>query len=427
MVQRKQKRLGARLLGWLIVLGLIGVPIAYFYLHEEVIEVTAIRVARGHVEQTVTSISAGSVMAEQDSMIAAGLIGTLVAVPEEGQRVEEGEVLVELQHAEFDAQVALAEANLKVGLSRLEQVKLAAKIYKEINATRVSMTMAHLELAQAEFDRIKSLADRQAVSESDMDKVATVLRAAQETHSAAKASQQENLVRDEEVKSAHAAIEQIQAGIRVAKAARERAFVRAPFDGVVAKRLLDVGEATAMGVPLLQFVKDDECYVQAPFDEANAAEIKVGQKARLNLDAYRDVDFAGEVVYISPVVIIPQISLGRGGTGGTFDLSRTLEVKIRIDEGKDKFMSGMSVDVTIIADEKDAVVYVPSESLIREEYAYVVEDGRAVRRDVKTGVGNWRTVEVLDGLEEGETLITSVAVKGLEEGVKVRVVDELKD
>jgi len=399
----------------LIILCVIVAPVVYLFMRQEEVAVTVSPISRGHVEQTITSIAAGSVIPRQDSLIAAGLMGTIVAVPEEGQRAKQGDVLVELDHAELDAQVALAEANLRAGQSRLEQARLAATIYKEICATKVSLTKSQFELAQSEFDRIKSLSEKKAVSQSDLDKAASALRVAEENYAAAVAGQGENQVRAEEVRTAEAAIEQLEAALDAAKAARDRAFVKAPFPGVVAKRILDVGEATAMGAPLLQFVEDNECYVKAPFDEANAAEIKVGQKVRLNLDAYRGVDLAGEVVYLSPVVSLNQ------------DLSRSLDVKVRIDEGRERFVPGMSVDVTIIADAKDDVVFVPTESLIREEIAYVVENGRAVRRGVKTGVGNWSTVEVLEGLREGDMLIKSVAIEGLKEGVKVRVVDKLED
>lgn len=404
-----------RILIRLIVLCAIGGALAYFLTRKEEIVITVAPVARGHVEQTIASIAAGTVIPRQDSMIAAGMMGTIFSVPEEGQRIEQGGILVELDHAELDAQVALAEANLRAGQSKLEQAKLAAGIYKEINAAKVSLTKSQLELARSEFDRIRALSEKKAVSQSDLDKAASALHVAEENHAAAVASEKENQVRVEEVRGAESAIEQLEAACDAAKAARERAFVKAPFPGVVAKRILDVGEATALGAPLLQFVEDEECYVQAPFDEANAAEVKVGQKARLNLDAYRGEDFSGEVVYIAPVV-----SLNR-------DLSRSLDVKIRIDAGREKFVSGMSVDVTIICDEKEDVVFVPSESLIREEIAYVVERGTAVRREVKTGVGNWSTVEVLDGLKEGEQLITSVAVDGLVDGAKVRIVKKLED
>jgi len=406
----------------------VGAPLAYFYLHEDILDVTVMTVSRGHVEETVASISAGTVVAEQDSMIAAGLLGTIAAVPDEGRRVTKGDLLVELDHAEMDAHVALTEANLRVGLSRLEQVKLAAKIYSEITATRVSLTSAQLELAESEYERIKSLADKKAVSQSDFDKIAAALRVAQETHAAAKSAQKENQIREEEVRMAETAMEQLEQAAVAARAARERALVKAPFDGVVARRLQDVGEATTMGVPLLQLVNDTDKYIEAPFDEANVADIKIGQKVRLNTDAYRDRDFAGEVYYISPI-IASNVGMGAdlAAAAAAATLSRTLNVKIHILEGQELFLPGMSVDVTVIVDEKEDVPSVPTEVLVREEYAYVIGNGRAVRQSVTTGIGNWQAVEVLDGIKEGDTIITSVSLKELKDGVKVRVVDRLED
>ena len=131
------------------------------------------------------------------------------------------------------------------------------------------------------------------------------------------------------------------------------------------------------------------------------------------MDAYRDTYFAGTVEFVSPIVSL------------NVDLSRTLDIDVRIDAGQEKFVAGMSADVILVAEEKDDVLYISSEALIRGETAYVVVNGRAVRRTVEVGIGNWRTQEVLSGLSEGEQLITSVTIKDLKDGVKVRVVESL--
>ncbi len=404
----------AKFAAWAIGLIVIVSPVL-FVSREEPVDVTAMRITRGHVEQTVTAIASGSVVPRLDAMVASELMGTVVELPyEEGERVEEGAILVALNHADLDARVALAEANLRVGTSRLEQTRLAAKIYEEVTAARVSQTQAQLELARVDFDRIKSLSEKRAVSQSDLDKTELALRVAQETYSTALANQRENLVRQEEVRSAESGMEQLEAALTVARATRDKAFVRAPFAGIVAKVLPEVGEAVAMGMPLVQLVQERDCYVEAPFDEANAAEIQVGQKARINIDAYRGVDFPGEVTFISPVVHL------------NADLSRTLTLKLRILEGAEKFTPGMSADVTVLVDEKEGALFVPSESLIRQRFVYIIRGGRAVRTEVVPGVGNWNTREITAGLNEGDSIVTSVSLKELKDGVKVKVVDDLE-
>ena len=415
-MERKRTSVVPRILAWLIVLAAIAAPIAYVYLHEESVEVTAAPIERGPVEQTVTAISAGTVKAEDDSMIASSFLGIVTAVHvEEGDTVSKGELLVELDHKELDSQVELAEANLEVGVSRLRQAKIAAEIYTKVSGTAVSLAQEQLDLARKNFNRIEELAQREVAAQSNLDEVASSLKVAQENLASAQARQQENQVRAEEILTAESNVKQLEAALAVAKAGREKAFVRAPFDGLVAKVPTDVGEAVTLGMPLLQLVGISNVYVQAPFDEANASEVKLGQTARIGLDAYRGEEFEGEVVFISPVVSLNP------------DLSRTLDVKIRVTEGREKFVTGMSADVTILVDQKDDVLYVPSETLIRERFAYVVKDGRAVRREVETGIGNWNRREVVSGLEEGEQLITSVSIKELDDGVLVEVVDELDD
>ena len=406
--------MATRVLGWIVIVAAIAAPAAYLYFYEEPLEVTAMTIGRGHVEETFSAISSGTVVANADAMVAAGYMGIIVARPVvEGEHVVAGQELVVLDHSELDAQVKLAESNVAAGESQLEQAKLAAEIYAEVSVAKVSLAQEQAKSAQQDYDRMARLSTQDVASQSNVEKTALALRVAQENLAAAKASQRENLVRQEEIQTARANVEQLTAALAVANAAREKAFIHAPFDGTVAKVLVDVGEAVTIGMPVVQLVNGGGIYVEAPFDEANASDIAIGQKARVNLDAYRDVDFAGEVTFISPIVALNP------------DLSRTLNVKIRVTENQDKFIPGMSADVTIVADEKDDAVFARSESIIRGEYAYVIEDGRAIRRRLETGVGNWHTREVLSGLSEGEQLITSVSLKELTEGVKVKVVDEL--
>lgn len=409
--------MGRAVFGWVAAVIVILVPAVYFAVFDEdVIKVTATTLTRGNVEQTISAIAAGTVKPKRESMVASGLMGRVAVIPaKEGDRVQAGNILLELDHADLDAQVALAQANLEVGRSRLQQAQLGATINEEIARTRVSQAAAQLDVAKTDFERIKALSDRKAVSQSDFDKVSLALRVAQENHAAALAGQQENQVRAEEIKSAKSGIEQLQAAIQVAEQTREKAIVRAPFDGVVAKIHVKVGEAIALGMPLVKMVDDSEYYVKAPFDEANAADIRVGQVARINIDAYRGTDFPGVVEFISPIV------------AQNLDLSRTLDIDVRIEDGQDKFVAGMSADVIIVAEKKQDVLYVPSEALIREQTAYVIEDGRVVVRNVEVGIGNMLTKEVLSGLKEGETIVTSVTVKGLQNGIPVMVVDELGD
>lgn len=403
-----------RLALWVIVLGGLCGGLAWYLLREPVIEVTADTVRRGAVEETIAAISSGAVMPQERSMVAAGMMGRIAAVHvSEGERVKSGDLLVELEHEELDAQVALARANLAAARPRLEQARIAAGIQQEVSGTQLSQTLAQLSQAEADYNRLKALAANDAISQSELDRAALALRVAREAHAAAGAGQRESLVRTEDIKAAELGIAQLEAAVAVAEAMREKAFVRAPIDGVAAEVLVKKGEAVALGLPLVQVVNDAALHVEAPFDEANAAKIKAGFAARIEVDAFPGEEFPGEVTYIAPVV-----SMNR-------DLSRTIKVKVRVTRGAERLLAGMSADVTLIAQTKEGVLYVPSESLIRDELAYVIQGGRVVERRVQAGIGNWEHREIVSGLSEGEQFVTSVAAKGLKPGVRVRVVESL--
>lgn len=412
----KRSRVVIRVAGWVVALAALGAGGTYYLTRQPPLEVTAARLERGRVEQTVSAIAAGTVMAGKDARISAEIMGKALSIPvEEGARVKEGDLLVELNHDELDAQVTLAEANVEAGRALGNQTVIGADVYRDVAQTQVSQTRAQLEQAQADYGRIKSLFDEKAIARSELDKMALAVRVAEEAYAAAMANQRQNEARREEVRSSRANVEQLEAALAVARAMREKAFIRAPYAGVVSEVYVDAGESVTPGMPLVQLVQDDERYVEAPFDEANAADMRVGQRVRITLDAYRETPFPGTVAYISPIVTLNP------------DLSRTLNVKVRVDEGREKFVPGMSADVVILVDEKDDVLYVPSEALIRQRFAYVVENGRAARREVTAGIGNWSRTEVRGGLKEGEQLITSVSLQALQPDVAVKVVEKLKE
>jgi HlyD family secretion protein len=401
---------------WLVVLGGAAAAGYHFLTRQDPLEVTATKAQRGRVEQTVSAISSGTVKASKDANVSAEIMGKITAIPvKEGDHLNAGDVLIELNHTELDAQVKLAEANLEAGRAMGNQAVIGADVYRDVAETQVSQAKAQTDQAAADLRRLKALFDQKAISRAEYDKAALAARVASEAYAAALANQRQNQARHEEVRSSQANIEQLQAAVEVARAMRDKATIRAPYPGVVSKILVDEGEAVTPGIPLLQLVEDQDRYVEAPFDEANSGQMKVGQHVRINLDAYRGVDFPGTVTYISPVVILNP------------DFSRTLNVKVQVDKDQDKFVPGMSADVVILVDEKENALYVPSQALIREQYAYLIEDGKAVRREVKVGIGNWARTEILSGIKEGETVITSVSIKELQPGVPVKVVEKLKE
>ncbi len=385
----------------------------YFFFYTHPIQVTVDTVKRGKVQQTVSAFASGTVMATHRSMIASGMMGIVSKIHiVEGQHVKKGDILLELSHDDLDAQVSLSEANLLVAETRLEQARVGYEVAKSLSESQINQTEAQLKQAEADLERAKKLREQGILSPGELEKAELAYKVAREAYQSALASAKELQVREQEIKAGESAIVQAKSALRSAEAVRDKAIIRAPFDGVVATINIHEGEGVAMGIPLLYLVDDSDLYIEAPFDEANAGQISLHQKTRIEFDAYQGKVFMGEVFEISPVISISK------------EFTRTFMVKVKIlDEGN--FIPGMSADVTVIVSEKDNVLYVPSESLIRDEYAYVVEGNRAVRRPVTIGIGNWETKEIVSGLQEGETIITSIGIKGLADGSRIKIVPSL--
>ncbi len=449
MAGSKIGKLIRRLLGWLLFAVLIGAPTAYWYTREPEIEVTAIILKRGRIEQTIAAFASGTVEPKQSSTVAPETIGKVTAVRvKEGDRVNQGDVLIELDCRQQAFQVTQAETRIRQTETALELLK---KQHKN-DSSRIPTLKRARDLAEQEFQKDKNLYEREDVGSESMVNLSEVNF--NQVHDTYKALNDLVQLYPLRIQEAETGLEAIAIMRDQAEISLDWTKIRAPFAGLVADVYVDVGESVggglggamsggtlgaglgagagmggmgtvagggASGMPMASplavalIVDDSDLYVKAPFDEATFGQIESGQKAKITVDAYRDKEFPGRVASVSSTV------------SRNLDLSRTFEVDILIEEGKEKLIPGMSADVTIVADEKEDVLYVPTEALIREEEGYVIINGRAERRKVKIGIGNWLEREVLEGLREGEELITSVGLKELRPGIKVRVVEALKD
>jgi HlyD family secretion protein len=450
MAASKTFKLIRTLIGWIIFLSLIGGPAAYFYLKEPIIDVTVITLKRGPIEQTISAFSSGTVEPKVSSMVAPESIGKVMAVHvKKGQRVEKGDVLVELDCTQQSLQVAQAEA-------RIAQANIGIRLLKEQYGNdqgRIEVLKRTRDLAAHEFGKDKKLLEKDDVGSESMVNLSEInYNQIDDTY-----KNLSNLVSlyPLRIQEAETALNGATLLLEQAKVAAEWTKVCAPFSGLIADTMVEVGEIVggglgaglsgglgggammgggmgAMGgaalaagggggglggvspLAVVHLVDDSDMYVKAPFDESTFGKLELGQPVRLTFDPYPDEEFPGRVSHIAATVT------------KNLDRSRTFEVEILIEKGKERLIPGMSADAVIIANSKDNVLYVPTEALIREEEGYVVEDGRAVRRKVTMGIGNWMTREVLDGLRENEVLITSVSVKGLRDGAKVNILSTLE-
>ncbi|MBS0542721.1 MAG: efflux RND transporter periplasmic adaptor subunit [Proteobacteria bacterium] len=353
----------------------------WWFTRPKPVAVVVHEVARGAVEATLANTRAGEIEACQRTKMATIVGGRIEYLGvKEGDRVQAGQVLMRLWHGDVDARLAVNRAQLASARQRVQEACAVAD-----NAAR-------------EAERQAQLVRRAFVSASVEEKARTEARARRATCDTARAD-----------------VATAQAQIDATTTDRQRLVLVAPFAGTVAKITGELGEISIPsppGVPTPPAIDliDDSClYVTAPMDEVDAPKIQPGQPVRITLEALAGRVFDGRVKRVAPYITAVEKQ------------ARTVEVDVDFvhpEEAKGMLV-GYSADVEIVLATRPDTLRIPTAALREGSKVLVVEDGRLVERTVKTGVANWEYTEVLDGLNAGERIVTSLEREGVKAGAHV--------
>jgi HlyD family secretion protein len=151
-------------------------------------------------------------------------------------------------------------------------------------------------------------------------------------------------------------------------------------------------------------------FVSAPIDEVDASEVKVGQTARITLDAIKGKTFAGKVKRIAPYVLELEKQ------------ARTVEVEVAFDKPPtaENLLVGYSADVEIVHDSHANVLYIPTQALLEGNRVLIYRDGVLEDRTVTAGLANWDRTEITSGLNEGDQIVLSLDQAGVKAGARVQ-------
>jgi membrane fusion protein (multidrug efflux system) len=337
----------------------------------------------------------GSLMAEEQADVAAETAGRVVAAGiERGTPVSQGAELVRLSATETDAQLKEAEANAAQIEARLG---ITAGAAFDVNAVpEVQNAKAGADLAQAEFARIKSLLDQRVVSQSEYDQRRTQAEAARQQYEAAKngaAQQYQSLLA-------------ARARVSLARKAFADTVVRAPFNGVVAQRLVTVGDYVTKGMKVAIVVRVNPLRVQLTVPEQAVSSMAAGQPVTFEVDAYPGRQFEGKVKYVSPALQADQ---------------RALTVEALVPNADGLLKPGLFATARIEQPGRTPGVLIPATSVQTTSgtsRVYVVAGDHVEERIVTTGETVGDLIEITRGLKAGERVATK-NVAQLADGIKV--------
>jgi HlyD family secretion protein len=347
------------------------------------VAVDVARADRGRVEETVTNSRAGTVRTRRRAKLSPEVGGRVVAIPHRaGERVRAGDVVLELDGALQRAKTEVARRELEAAAARRGEACLGA------------------ERAGRELVRNRGLAKRGHISADLLDQLESTAQAMAAGCEAARAAE-----------------ESARAGAELAARELEKTVLRAPFDGVIAEIAIEVGEWTtpsppALPVPSVVDVLDPQAiYVSAPMDETDSARVRAALAARVTADSHPGESFTGRVIRVAPYVLDVEAQ------------NRTVEIEVELDDPAvaATLLPGTSADVEVILAAREDVLRVPTAALLASGAVLVVEDGELVERPVRTGLRNWDTTEIQDGLREGEWVVTSLDRAEVKAGARVTV------
>ncbi|MBE7451318.1 MAG: efflux RND transporter periplasmic adaptor subunit [Kofleriaceae bacterium] len=347
-------------------------------------------VVRQALEQHI--VASGRVRVPTRVQIAAQTSGLVVAVgAAEGQRVEPGDLLVQLDDGAERAAVAQAEAAVNQAKARVAQLRRVGAI---VATEALRQAETNLERAETELARTSQLVASKAVPAVELENAQRALAIARAQKTAADAQQAAAAPAGADSRIALTAQLQAEAQLAGARVRLAQTRIVARSGGEVLTRAVEAGDVVQPSRTLMTLAADaqDELVFQA--DERNLAWIAVGQPAKASADAYPQAVFDATVSYIAPA-----IDPARG----------SVEVRLAVPAPPPHLKPDMTVSIDLTVATRPATLTVRSEAVqgaaTATPYVLAVEGGRVVRKDVELGIRGDGSMEVLSGLAEGAEVI----------------------
>lgn len=286
----------------------------------------------------------------EEVRVSSELSGRLKAVNvEEGDRVQRGQVLAEIQNDDYRARVQEAEAELAQREAELRRTVNGARTQERREAeAAMQAAEAVLNNAKSEAERRRGLADRNVISRDEAERYERAYQVAKAQY--AEAAQHFALIdadaREEDRAHAEAAVATARAQLAEARAFLEKSYIRAPIGGVILRKLRHTGESvsTQFDSPVVTMADDSVLRVRLDVDESDVSKLKVGQRAYVTAEAYGDRKFWGSVIRVGRILGKKNI---RTDEPSEHVDTKILETLVELDPGQ-QLPLGLRVDSFVV-------------------------------------------------------------------------------
>ena len=352
-----------------------------------------------------TIVASGRMETAHRINLGAQITGTVRAVlVAEGQAVKRGQLLLEMDGSELQANLAQATAAEQLAASNM---RLLSELKQPLADQAVAQAQLNVRSAQRNAARAQELYAQGFYGAAATEEAQRALDLAQ-TQVTIAAHQRASLQsQGAETASAQAGLRQAQAASQTAQARLRYSRISAPVDGIVMARNVEAGDGVQPGKVLLVLSPQGAMQLVLQIDEKNLKWLQTGQSAWASADAFAEQKFAARVAFINPAVD-PQ----RGA----------IEVRLDVPDAVAQLRQDMTVSVDIEVARKPQALHIPLTALhdVNQAAPWVLvwREGRAQRQAVMLGLQSQGRAEVLNGLQAG-ALLVPVAQSAVHEGDRI--------
>jgi len=384
----------------------------------------------------------------------------------EGQHVRKGQVLARLESIQPEADVAAQRASLSSTEAESAAAEAAVKVADDNIRTAeatVARSRADLEKAKINFDRTKQLFDAKLIASQDYDQrrieVTAAEAALREAELRVTQLRAQKLQTAANLTSMQRRIAVSQAQLRRAQDVLQRTMSVSPIDGIVTNLPVRVGETVVPGIQnsassLIMTIADMSLITaEVKVDETDVVNVKLDQVADITIDAIPNRTFKGHVIEMGNTAILRSTGLAASQSAISSQEAKDFKVVVALDNPPPEIRPGLSCTAKVVTATRKNVVSIPIQALTvrtkgdleapksgvqaaaksdpaaekarKEEIqgVFVVQAEKAVFRNVETGITGATDIEVLNGLKEGEQIITGSykVIRTLKNETKVKI------
>ncbi len=344
---------------------------------------------------------------------------------EQGDKVEAGQIIAQMDSATLQAELMQARANLAQAEANVAQVRSGSRSETIAQAqasvaqaeAQVREAQARLDLASDRVRRNQSLADEGAISRDRLDEVtseAQRARASVEQAQAAVREARQRLAerqtgsRPEEIAQAEAQVLEARGRVQAVETRIDDTVVRAPFAGVITQKYATEGafvtpttsastNSSATSTSIVALASGLEILAEVP--EVDIGQIKDGQAVEITADAFPDQVFEGKVRLIAPAAVEEQNVT-------------SFQVRVALTSGQEELRSGMNVDLTFLGTKLNQALVVPTVAIVTKEgqtgVLVVNDENQPEFQPVTIGPSIGNQTQVMEGVNSGERVFVEL-------------------